>query len=69
MPILNRVYALFVKPVSVHTVIAKGALARALIEGDARTADDVASAVVNGLALAAVEHGDVARVVFRRDGG
>ncbi len=47
----------------------KGALARALIEGDARTADDVASAVVPGLALAAVEHGDVARVVFRRDGG
>lgn len=47
----------------------KGALARALIEGDARTADDVASAAVDGLVLAAVEHGDTTQVVFRRDGG
>lgn len=47
----------------------KGALARALIEGDARTADDVASAAVDGLVLAAVEHGDATQVVFRRDGG
>ncbi len=47
----------------------KGALARALIEGDARTADDVASAAADGLVLAAVEHGDTTQVVFRRDGG
>ena len=40
-----------------------------LIEGDARTADDVASAAVDGLVLAAVEHGDTTQVVFRRDGG
>ena len=47
----------------------KGALARTLIEGDARTADDVAAAAVDGLVLATVETGDTTRVVFRRDGG
>lgn len=44
----------------------KGRLARAIVEHDARTADDVAAVTVEGLSLASVEHGDITQVIFVR---
>ena len=45
----------------------KGLLARAIVEHDARTADDVAAVRVDGLEVLAVERGDVVEVTFRRN--
>jgi len=44
----------------------KGRLARAVMEHDARTADDVAAVRVEGLSPASVEHGDITQVTFLR---
>ena len=44
----------------------KGRLARAIVEHDARTADDVACVPVDGLSLASVERGDITQVTFLR---
>ncbi len=44
----------------------KGALARAILEQDARTAPEIASLDAPGLSLAAVEQGDIVVVTFRR---
>lgn len=45
----------------------KGRLARAIVELDARTADDIAMMTVDGLSLVSAEHGDRPVVTFRRD--
>lgn len=45
----------------------KGRLARAIVEADARSADDVAMMVVEGLSLQSVERGERPVVTFRRD--
>lgn len=44
----------------------KGWLARALVEHDARTADQVAAVRVDGLSLLSVERGDITQVTFLR---
>lgn len=46
----------------------KGLLARAIVEHDARTLDDVAAVRVDGLSLLSVERGEVAEVTFLREG-
>lgn len=46
----------------------KGLLARAILEHDARTLDDVAAVRVEGLSLLSVERGGVAEVTFLREG-
>lgn len=45
----------------------KGVLARAIVEHDARTADDVAAVRVKGLDLLSVDRGDLAEVTFLRN--
>lgn len=45
----------------------KGLLARAIVEHDARTADDVAAVRVEGLELLSVDRGDLVEVTFRRN--
>ena len=46
---------------------AKGRLARAIVEHDARTADDVAAVRAEGLSLLAVDRGDITQVMFLRE--
>lgn len=45
----------------------KGRLARAIVEADARTADDIAMMTVDGLAVCAFDRGERPVVTFRRD--
>ena len=46
---------------------AKGRLARAIVEHDARTADDVAAVRAEGLSLLSVDRGDITKVMFLRE--